>query len=103
MHIDLSGTDVAASRHGDDGLAEARKKRAQHRSGGPHLNDEVVGGLPRVDVGGIDFQLMLVDDLDGRAEILEHLAHYVDIGDVGDVGEGAHALGHKRSGHKLKR
>ena len=46
---------------------------------------------------------MLVDDLDGRAEILEHLAHYVDIGDVGDVGEGAHALGHKRSGHKLKR
>ena len=55
VHVDLSGTDVAAARHGNDRAPETRKKRAHHSSGGPHLNDEVVGGLPRIDVSGIDF------------------------------------------------
>ena len=102
VHVDLAGADVAAARHGNDGLAEPRKKRSEHGRRGTHLDDEVVGGLPGVDASGINLENVLVNDLDLGAEVLEHLAHDVNVRDVGDVGERGHARGHERGRHKLE-
>ena len=63
----------------------------------------MIGRLPRVHVRGVDAQLVLVDDLDAGADVLENLAHDVDVGNVGDVGEGSHAGSHDGGGHELER
>ena len=103
VQVDLAGADVAAARHGHHGAAEAREQGAEHGRGGAHLGDELVGGLPLVDRGGVDDEGVLVDDVDRSAEALEHLAHHMDVRDVGDVGERGDARGHDGRRHELER
>ena len=103
MKVHLAGADVAAAGHGDNRLAEAADERTHDRRRRAHLRDELVGSLPRGDVGSIDDQRVLVDDLNGGAQVLEHLAHDMHVRDVGDVRERRDARREQGSGHQLER
>ena len=50
VHVDGTGPEVVTPRQGDAGLAEAGQERAEDHDAGPHLLDQLVGGL-RGDVG----------------------------------------------------
>ena len=102
VHVNLARTQITATRHGDDGLAKARKQRPENRCGGTHLDDKVIGRLPFADVGGVDDESVLVHDVDGGTKALEHLAHHVHVGDVGHVRERVDARCHDCGGHELE-
>ena len=56
-----------------------------------------------MNVGRIDSQAVLVDDIDGRAEALEHFAHHVNVGDVRHILQDGLTGGKQRCGHELER
>ena len=103
MHIDLASTQVAAARHGDLGAMETTQQGTHHSRGGAHLGDKLVGRLPRIDLGGIDLERVLVENIDRSAHALEHLAHHVDIGNIGHVPQRRLARRQKRCRHKFER
>ena len=102
VHVDLAGTQVATARHCHDGLAKAREKRTEHRGGGTHLDDEVIGRLPLAHIRGVNDERVLVHDVDGGPKTLEHLAHHVHVRDVGHVRERVDARSHDRGCHELE-
>ena len=103
VHIDLAGTQVAAARHGDLGAMETTQQGPHHGRGSTHLGDELVGGLPGIDLGGIDLERMLVENIDRSTHAFEHFAHYVDIGNIGHVLERRLARRQKRCRHEFER
>ena len=102
MHIDLASTQVAAARHGDLGAMETTQQGAHHSRGGAHLGDKLVGSLPRINLGGINFERVLVENFDRSAHTLEHLAHHVDIGNIGHVVKRRLARRQKRCRHEFE-
>ena len=103
VHVNLARTEIAAARHSDLRAVEAPEKRAHDRRRGAHLGDELVRGLPAIDRRCVDDEGVLVRDLDGGAQPLEHLTHHMNIRDVGHVGERRGARRQKRCSHKLER
>ena len=103
MHIDLASAQVAAAGHGDLGAMETAQQWSHHGSGSAHLGNELVGRLPRIDLGGIDLERMLVENIDRSAHALEHLAHHVDIGNIRHVLQRRLARRQKRCRHEFER
>ena len=102
MHIDLASTQVAAAGHGDLGAMETAQQGSHHGSGSAHLGNELVGRLPRINLGGIDLERVLVENIDRSAHTLEHLAHHVDIGNIRHVLQRRLARRQKRCRHKFE-
>ncbi len=102
MHVDLARAEVAAARHGDLGATAAAQQRTHDGGRGAHLGDELVGSLPRMHLGGIDCQAVLVHDVDRGAQPLENLAHDVNVRDVRHVLENGLARGQQRCRHQLE-
>ena len=102
VHIDLASTQVAAARHGDLGAMEATQQGSHHGGGSTHLGNELVGGLPRIDLRGINLERVLVENIDRSAHALEHLAHHVDIGNIGHVLQRRLARRQKRCRHEFE-
>ena len=102
MHIDLAGTQVAAARHGNLGAMETTQQGAHHSRGGAHLGDKLVGSLPGINLGGIDFERVLIENFDCGAHALEYLAHNVDIGNIGHVLKRCLARRQKRCSHEFE-
>ena len=103
MHIDLASAQVAAARHGDLGAMETTQQGAHHGRRGAHLGDKLVGSLPGINLGGIDFERVLIENFNRGAHALEHLAHHVDIGNIGHVLQRRLARRQKRCRHEFKR
>ena len=103
VHIDLASTQVAAARHGDLGAMEATQQGSHDGGGSTHLGNELVGGLPRIGLRGIDLERVLVENIDRSAHALEHLAHHVDIGNIGHVLQRRLARRQKRCRHEFER
>ena len=101
VHVDLAGADLAAAGHGHPRLAEAPDKRPQHRDGGAHLRDELVGRLAAVDVGSVYAQGMPLAH-HGGAQAREHLAHKFDIGNERHVVQDRLPLPQNGRGHELQ-
>ena len=103
VHIDLASTQVAAARHGDLGAMEATQQGPHDGGGSTHLGNELVGGLPGIDLRGINLERVLVENIDRSAHALEHLAHHVDIGNIGHVLQRRLARRQKRCRHEFER
>ena len=103
VHIDLASTQVAAARHGNFGAMEATQQGSHDGGGSTHLGNELVGGLPRIDLRGINLERVLVENIDRGAHTLEHLAHHVDIGNIRHVLQRRLARRQKRCRHKFER
>ena len=103
VHIDLASTQVAAARHGNLGAMEAAQQGSHDGGGSTHLGNELVGGLPRIDLRGINLERVLVENIDRSAHALEHLAHHVDIGNIGHVLQRRLARRQKRCRHEFER
>ena len=101
VHVDLAGADLAAAGHGHPRLAEAPDERPQHRDGGAHLRDELVGRLAAVDVGSVYAQGMPLAH-HGGAQAREHLAHKFDIGNEWHVVQDRLPLPQNGRGHELQ-
>ena len=72
MHIDLASTQVAAARHGD--LARwKRPSRGPITAVEARILRQARRALPRIDLGGIDLERVLVENFDRSAHALEHL------------------------------
>ena len=100
VHIDLASTQVAAAGHGYLGTMETAQQGPHHGRGSTHLGDELVGGLPRIDLRGINLERVLVENIDRSAHALEHLAHHVNIGNIGHVLQRRLARRQKRCRHE---
>ena len=103
MHIDLASAQVAAAGHGDLGAMETAQQGSHHGSGSAHLGNELIGSLPGIDLGGIDLERVLVENINRGAHTLEHLAHHVDIGNIRHVLQRRLARRQKRCRHKFER
>ena len=103
VHVDLARTEIAAAGHGDLRAVEAPEERPHDRRRGAHLGNELVGSFPAIHSRGVDDEGVLVRDLDGGAQPLEHLTHHMNIRDVGHVGERRGARRQKRCSHKFER
>ena len=94
--VDLPGADLAAPGHGDVGISETPDERTEDGNARPHLRNQLVRSLVRVDVRRIDVKRMLIPlaaTMHRGTEDLEHFRHHVDIGDDRDVVENTLALG----------
>ena len=103
VHVDLARADVAAARHGNDGLAKAGDERPENRRRRTHLGNQLVGRLPFIDVRCVNDQSVLVEHVNGCTQALEHLAHDVDVRDVGDVLQRGDTRRHDGCRHELER
>ncbi len=101
VDVDLTGTQVAAPRHGHAGPPEARHQRTHDLDGSPHALHQLIRSHLRLHSGGVDRQ-GAVGEVHHRPQVLQHLLHGADILDVRHVVQDTDTGRQKRCGHKLE-
>ena len=102
VHVDFAGTDLAATRHGNARLPEARDKRPEHADAGAHLRHQLVRRFARLHRRGVDGH-GVIGALNGCAKALEHFGHDDDVADIRHVVQRGFPLAQNGRGNKLQR
>ena len=108
MQVDRPGTDGAAARQRDLGLALARQQRAEHQNARPHLAHQVVGrpragqptGLQVEGAAAMAAVLGMAVHLDLDAETHQQVGQRRDVGEMRQVGEPQRLVGQEAGGHQ---
>ena len=108
VHVDLARADLAPARHGNARPSEPSDERTEHRDARPHLRDEFVGRLERIDRGRIDrddvrVTVYMAVSHDMGAKPLEHFRHDFYIRNERHVAYHAFAVSKNRRRHELER
>jgi hypothetical protein len=108
MHVHRPGTDGAAARQGDLGMALACQQGAEHQHAGAHLAHQVVGGPRIADVAGgqgdgIPFRIPSQRGLDLNPMLRQQPAERVDVRQPRHVIQGDRLVGQQARCHQLER